>query len=242
MSGDLVSVEYQEAASTSDHASHSGLPSPSDSSSVKPPNAATFPDTANNIGHLCGAESLSLTVQNILGELRQLTQALKASGRLCDCQDSGNRKEVAAAAAAEANVRQDASTPRRDETGAAARTFNREVFQAEFRLLDKTCQELRQTQQAKEEFLSLLKGPVGIQWLGRELLAKFQPEPAPSEETRRWFDDAWSRGRKKFLHGKGLGGQMVWYPGNARDLASDAAVSLSSEIQITGVNLVLNGR
>lgn len=92
---------------------------------------------------------MSLTVQDILGELRQLTQALKASGRVYDCQDSGNGKGVPAAAAAEANVQQGALTPRRDETGAAAWSSNRKKFQAEFHLLDKTCDDVSQTQKAK---------------------------------------------------------------------------------------------
>ncbi|KAI7776621.1 hypothetical protein LA080_004713 [Diaporthe eres] len=198
MSQDIVSVEYQEAASTSNHASHSGLPGPSGSSSVNPPNATTSTDTANNIGHLCGAESLSLTVQDILGELRQLTQALKASGPVYYCQDSGNRQEVPAAAVAGANVQQGASTPRRDETGAAMGSSNRENFQAEFRLLDETPQDIYQILNARDELLNLLKGSVKEQWLARELWAKLRIHilvKLSGSITARLVDDLETRSR-----------------------------------------------
>lgn len=202
MSKDLVSDECQAAASTSDHPSHSGLPDPSGSSSVNPPNATTSTDTANNIGHFCGAESLSLTVQDILGELRQLTQALKASGPVCDCQDSGNRQEVPAAAVAEANMQQGASTPRRDETGAAVGSSNREKFQAEFRLLDETPQDIYQTLNARDKFLNLLKGFVKEQWLARELWAKLRIHilvKLSGSITARLIDDLETKSRQLML-------------------------------------------
>lgn len=222
MSKDLASVEYQEAVSLSDHASHSGLPDPSGSSSANSPVATR--DTANDMR---GAESLSSTVQDILDELRQLSQALKSSGRVCDCQDSGNGKELPAAPAVEANVQQRASTPRSVETGAAALSSNREKFQAEFLLLDETCRDISQTRQAKEEFLKSLKRRGDIQWLKGELLARFQrPEPAPSEETRRWFDSTWSMGQEKcLLHDEEAIGRTKWYPEDPRSFASDDAVS-----------------
>lgn len=234
MSKDLVSVEHQEATSTSKHASHSGLPDPPDSSSAELLNATTSTDTANNIGHLCGSESLSLTVQNILGELRQLTQALKASGRVCHCQDSKNGKEFPAPSAAEANFQQGTRTLRGDETSDAAGSSSREIFQAEFHLLDETCQDITKTQQAKEEFLESLKESVEIQWLGRELLAKFQPDLGPpSEGTKPWFDYVWSMGQKKCLgQDEELGQTSKWYPLAAKYFASYDAVSSLSEILI----------
>lgn len=73
--------------------------------------ASNSPDTANNVNPVGGAESLPLALQAILNEMRELTQALRTSGRLCNCHAPETAEKPLTAAGTNAGQRQNPQKP-----------------------------------------------------------------------------------------------------------------------------------
>lgn len=192
-----------------------------------PHGSADSRDTANNVNVAGGSESLppGLALQAVLNEMRELTQALKASGRRCNCHSPETAEKPLGAASTDADQRQNLLCPRND---ASEGEDDRSKFEREVSMLRAADEDITHMHKAKDEFLSwLLDADVSwqISWLDPDFRAEFQPEP--SEQILGWFDTVWDISNRKSVHNGRRMRRSQWVPTIAVGLLQDEVGSFS---------------